>query len=298
MRSFAMLLPLGLATLATASLAKRETTWNPPSDLVKPLADVWNHTTATFANGDYLSFKNSGYDIIMAGKGKLNYCVRWDDDTSVTEAQRTAIATSLQVNVKLWTDHLTGFMGWPYDNVSVSVVGWATKDKSTIEGSTTGLDIYTTVDGSGVPECDPRCGRFYHQDGDYSTCPGGADRHYDVSLWLTKGWMEGGAGGDWGERMATSEYVDNMNSQPEYFLHEFGHTLALLDFYDWMPTGQSEGESFIMNGYAPTGTKITDFDIWMMRDWWRHLSASRYAASTTTTTKTRKLKSRQLGSFE
>ncbi|MDQ0372425.1 hypothetical protein [Cellulomonas humilata] len=48
------------------------------------------------------------------------------------------------------------------------------------------------------------------------------------------------------------------------------HTFGLDDFDDWTPTGQS---SFIMK--AGSATRITEFDSWMLRDWWRHLK-SRY----------------------
>jgi hypothetical protein len=150
---------------------------------------------------------------------KLNFCVRWDSSATVTEAQRTAIASSLQKNVKKWTDNLTGFMGWPYDNIPVNVVGWASKNTNLLQGSTSGIDVYTTTDSEGVAECDPRCGRFFHQDNNYSSCPGGADRHYDVSLWLTAG-MDGGAGGDWGQRVG-SEYFLSALDNPHIWLHEF-----------------------------------------------------------------------------
>ena len=63
--------------------------------------------------------------------------------------------------------------------------------------------------------------------------------------------------------------------------------MALDDFYDWTPSGVT---NFVM--LAGSSQTITDFDIWMMRDWWRHL-ASRYvtgvastAAKTTTVIKT------------
>lgn len=257
------------------SLAKRQTSWNPPSNLVTALQQVWDHESSTYNNGNLLGFKNYGYDIIVAAGGKLNFCVRWDSGATVTEAQRTAIASSLQTNVKKWTDNLTGFMGWPYGNIPVSVVGWATRNKNLLQGSTSGIDVYTTTDGDGIPECDPRCGRFFHQDNNYASCPGGASRHYDVSLWLTAG-MGGGAGGDWGQRVG-SEYFLSALDNPHIWLHEFGHTMGLDDFYDWTPSGQT---NFIM--LAGSSQVITQFDIWMMRDFWRHL-ASRYVTGTTPT---------------
>lgn len=50
-----------------------------------------------------------------------------------------------------------------------------------------------------------------------------------------------------------------------------GHYFALDDFYDWTPSNVG---GFLMK--AGSATQITDFDGWMMRDWWRNLK-SRYA---------------------
>ena len=92
----------------------------------------------------------------------------------------------------------------------------------------------------------------------------------DQSLWLTDG-FQGGAGGDWGQRVGSDYFLDAMNQEDIHIvLHEMGHTFALDDFYDWTPTGIS---AFIMN--AGAATKITEFDAWMARDWWRNLK-SRY----------------------
>lgn len=52
-------------------------------------------------------------------------------------------------------------MGWPFDTVTSQVVGWAARDQALLEGSLSGVDFYTTKDSEGVPECDPRCGRFF-----------------------------------------------------------------------------------------------------------------------------------------
>lgn len=48
------------------------------------------------------------------------------------------------------------------------------------------------------------------------------------------------------------------------------HAKVLSDFYDWVPEGQ---ESFIM--MAGSAMEITEFDAWMLRDWWRKLKAER-----------------------
>ena len=156
---------------------------------------------------------------VLTLRRKLNFCVRWDSSASVTAEQRAAIEKSLQANVPKWTDHLTGFEGWPFQNVSAQVVGWAASDASKLQGSTDGIEVYSTADAEGIPECDPRCGRFFHQDGDYSECPSGPEGRYDMSLWLTEG-MEGGAGGDWGQRIGSEYFLGALDHRSRVFHHE------------------------------------------------------------------------------
>ncbi|KAL5342076.1 hypothetical protein BJX70DRAFT_410822 [Aspergillus crustosus] len=218
------------------------TTWDPPADLVTPLEEV------------------------IATGGKVNYCVRWESSETLTAATREQISAAASRSVNKWIAGLAGFDGWPYDTVEVNVVGYAVTDTSLLEGDTSGVDVYTTTDSEGAPECDPACGRFFHQDGDYSACPGGEERHYDQSLWLTDG-FEGGTGGDWGQRVGTDYFLQNIKADNIHiYLHEIGHTFALDDFYDWTPTGVT---NFIM--LAGSATEITEFDYWMLRDWWRNL---------------------------
>ncbi|KAK7049238.1 hypothetical protein VNI00_005839 [Paramarasmius palmivorus] len=252
----------------TVSLSSRQTTWNPPSNLVTPLDEVWQHEMSTYS--DPLGFKNYGYDQVIANNGKVNYCVRWESSGTVSAADRDNVQTALRRSVNKWNDWLNGFDGWPYQTLDVNVVGWAVSDTSKLQGDVSGIQVYTNRDSEGAPECDPACGRFFHQDNNYSNCKAGAARHYDVSLWLTDG-FSGGAGGDWGQRIGKEYFMGTINQDSIHILlHEIGHTFALDDFYDWTPTGVT---NFIMN--AGSSTVITDFDGWMLRDWWRHLK-SRY----------------------
>ncbi|KAM0347283.1 hypothetical protein ACHAPU_004802 [Fusarium lateritium] len=247
---------------------KRQSGWNPPSNLAGALKEVWDHEVATYT--DALGFKNYGWDQLIAGKGQLNVCVRWESSASVTADQRTKVATAIQDSYSSWMKWVSGWDNFPYENVKVNVVGWAVKDKSLLQGSTAGLDIYTDTDAEGIPQCSEKCGRFFHQDGDYSSCPGGASRHYDSSLWLTDG-MDGGAGGDWGQRIGREYFMKALGTKNIHILeHEIGHTFALDDFYDWTPTGQT---NFIM--LAGSATEVTDFDGWMLRNWWYELSRKR-----------------------
>ncbi|KAL2846187.1 hypothetical protein BJY01DRAFT_175892 [Aspergillus pseudoustus] len=269
--------PWHITVPKNSGITKRQsslpTTWDPPSDLVTPLEEVWNHEQETYS--DPLGFKNYGFDQVIAAGGKINYCIRWESSQTITAAQREQIAAAASRSYNKWIAGLAGFDGWPYDTVEVNVVGYAVSDTSLLEGDTTGLDIYTTTDADGIPECDPTCGRFFHQDGDYSGCAAGADRHYDESLWLTDG-FSGGAGGDWGQRVGTEYFLENIESDNIHiYLHEIGHTFALDDFYDWTPTGVT---NFIM--LAGSATEITEFDYWMLRDWWRNLK-DRYDLSDT-----------------
>lgn len=179
-------------------------------------------------------------------------CVRWESDTSVTEEQRTKIASVLHEQYQRWFEWAYGFDNFPFQEVSVSVVGWAVKDESLLEGSTDGIDVYTDVDAEGIPQCAEACGRFFHQDGDYSGCAGGAERHYDHSLWLTDG-MGGGAGGDWGQRIGTEYFLESLDSENiQILLHEIGHTYGL-DDCESFPADNSasgSGEPRLGNGLA------------------------------------------------
>src|SRR4051812_25309978 len=268
-KAFLVLAAAVVTTVGAMTPAQAVAQWNPPSNLVQPLNEVWRHVESTYP--DLYGFKNYGWDQVMANKGSLNYCVRWDSDQPVTAQVRDQIHTALKRQSKKWIDQVAGFENFPYKEVPVKIVGWAVKNRSTLQWSDNSVDIYTgNLDGGGAPQCAPDCGRFFHQDGNYAKCPGGVTRHYDQSLWLTKG-FQGGAGGDWGQRVG-QEYFTGALAQEDIhiYLHEVGHTFGLDDFYDWTPTGQC---CFLMN--AGSATRITDFDKWMLRDFWRHLK-SRY----------------------
>ncbi|POS75504.1 hypothetical protein DHEL01_v206098 [Diaporthe helianthi] len=278
--NFALLSSLaGLSQAAPQSSSSRlssrqsdKSGWNPPADLATPLKEVWDHCEKTYSGGDLYSFKNYGWDQIMATEGVINYCVRWESDKPVPATQRQQIAEEVNRGYQKWFNWVYGWDNFPFDNVKVNVVGWAVKDKSLLEGSTEGLDIYTDVDAEGIPQCAESCGRFFHQDGDYSGCPAGADRHYDQSIWLTPG-FDGGAGGDWGQRVATELFMSGLDGGDNmlYILHEQGHSFGLDDFYDWSPSGRND--DFIMS--AGFVSNITDFDGWMYRNWWYELSRQR-----------------------
>ncbi|MGW6954366.1 hypothetical protein [Streptomyces chartreusis] len=268
------LFALVVAPGVTAAPARAADQWNPPSGLVQPLGEVWNHVESTYP--DLYGFRNYGWDQVMANRGSVNYCVRWESDAPVSAALRDQIHAALKKQFGKWTAAMvesdgTGHNAWPYRNVPVNIVGWAVKNRSQLQWSGSSVDVYAgMLDSGDAPQCAPDCGRFFHQDGDYSRCPGGAARHYDQSLWLTKG-FQGGAGGDWGQRVGQEYFTSALGQENiQIYLHEVGHTFGLDDFYDWSPTGQC---CFLMK--AGSAVQITEFDKWMLRDFWRHLK-SRY----------------------
>ncbi len=270
----AAIVALIAAPAVTAAPAQAADQWNPPAGLVQPLGEVWNHVESTYP--DLYGFRNYGWDQVMANRGSVNYCVRWESDAPVSAALRDQIHAALKKQFGKWMAAMVesngaGHNAWPYTGVPVNIVGWAVKNRSTLQWSDNSVDIYAgMLDGAGAPQCAPDCGRFFHQDGNYSKCPGGAARHYDQSLWLTKG-FQGGAGGDWGQRVGQEYFTSALGQENIHiYLHEVGHTFGLDDFYDWSPTGQC---CFLMK--AGSAAQITEFDKWMFRDFWRHLK-SRY----------------------
>jgi hypothetical protein len=242
--------------------------WTPPANLVRPLDEVWRHVESTY--GNLYGFRNYGWDQIMANRGYINYCVRWDSNQPVSAALRDRVHTALARQFKKWMDvqveNGQGYNNWPYRDVPVKVVGWAVRNRSTLQWTDNSVDIYVNDIRENAPQCSTGCGRFFNQNGQYPRCPGGVARHYDMSLWLTAG-MGGGAGGDWGQRIGSEYYVNSLNNDNIHILlHEIGHSFGLDDFYDWTPTGVC---CFLMK--AGSAAQITEFDKWMFRDFWRHL---------------------------
>lgn len=263
--------PTASPTPSSGSNAGPVAGWNPPANLSAALDKVWAHQESTYGNGNLYAFQNYLWDQIMAAKGNINYCVRWESNATVTASQRDAIQTQLQRQFQKWMDAMTengkGWNGWPYPKVNVKVVGWAVTNRNLLQWNDNSVDVYVGDIAEGAPQCAPPCGRFFHQDNNYGGCPGGAGHHYDMSLWLTDG-FGGGTGGDWGQRIGREYYMNLLNAADVHILlHEMGHSYGLDDFYDWDPGVGG----FIMK--AGSAAQIAEFDKWMLRDWWRHLKA-------------------------
>lgn len=184
-------------------------------------------------NPDGLKDKNWITDQLMANNGSINYCVRWNTKTTSTAANRTKTEDALQRSLNKWVNTLVGFEGFPLTESNVKVVGYAVKDESLLEGDTAGLDVYTTADADGVPECDTRCYRGAHlEDPDYlSSCPGGEESRYDISLWLDDSLAGnmGGYGYNWGQELPPDYFFETVEDENVHILlHEMGHGFGLL----------------------------------------------------------------------
>lgn len=204
--------------------------------------------------------------------------------SAITATQRDQIQAGLEKVANDWFEtYMKGYDCWPYQHIPVKIVGWAVGNKSSL-GFTDSTPVYVGQnDGGGVPECAQSCGRFFHQDGNYGACPGGAANHYDMSLWLTNGMGMGGAGGDWGQRVDYDFTLSGFAAGSAHIVsHEFGHGLGLPDFYsggaqDFFTIEASAGfsqTSFVM--MAGSSTQVTSFDGWMARQHWFKFIKDRY----------------------
>ena len=242
---------LGVVGIATAE----ESPWTtdevfaPPAEMVVALEDVWHRTEGK--NPALLTFPNYGFDQVMAGGGTVDYCVRWESSAEVSVTLRDQIHTALSGEFNEWMAALSedgqGWNGWPYPHVDVNVVGWAVADRDVLKWTDDELPVTVGLMADGVPICDE------------ATSP------FTMSLWLTAG-LPGGFGGDWGQHVGSEYLTGQVGGNPHILTHEIGHTFGLDDFYDFTPTGQC---CFIMN--AGSAVDVTEFDKWMLRDFWRHL---------------------------
>src|SRR5688500_2651145 len=94
----AIVVMAGSGTAARADVGVQA--WNPPSNLVTPLNQGWQHVESTY--GNWQGFRNFGWDQIMANRGYVNYCVRWDSNAPVSAALRDQIHAALTRQFTKW----------------------------------------------------------------------------------------------------------------------------------------------------------------------------------------------------
>ena len=234
--------------------------------------------------------RNTIFDQIVAGKGSINYVVKWQSYRTVTYEQRQQFEKMLSDCINAWNDWLAGYENWPYEHIDVKVVGWAVIDKNCLLDLHDDEVVYTdtryynaqydTSNGRDtIPDKEPfapsELSRFDHFTEKGYEYPGGLDNRFDMYMWATQGFPDiGGCGGDWGQRLSDTAYLSMIQHGSLHVLeHEIGHGFGMTDFYGgegesdgFPPGGFPGGENSIM--MAGSAAKITDFDGWMLRYMW------------------------------
>lgn len=249
-----------------------------PASLKDSVEWVWNNRIVKERSTER---KNIIFDQIFAGNGTLNYVVRWQSSKPVTLQQRKDIEIMISRQINNWTKNLIGYDGWPFKEIKVKVVGWACTDASLILDKQSDEIVYTDYvhddlsnSNSSIPAklpCAPsNLSRAEHfEDYNYSY-PGGLDKRFDMYLWGTTN-FQGGAGGDWGQRISDDYILSTVNSDEVHIIeHEIGHGFGMPDFYedaDRPPAGFPMPT--IM--WAGNSATITEWDVWLLRYIWSQL---------------------------
>ena len=118
-----------------------------PLEYKESLEWIWNNRIVGERSTDRL---NLILDQIYAGKGTLNYVVRWQSSLSLTLQQRKDMEKMLNRQVNNWTKHLVNYDGWKYADIKVKVVGWAVADKNQIIDKQDYEKIYTETVEDGL----------------------------------------------------------------------------------------------------------------------------------------------------
>lgn len=275
-------------TATEAEELKQITLADMPENYKEPMEWIWQNR---FVREGSTTRWNTIFDQIVAGKGTLNFVVRWQSYKTVTYEQRQQFEKMASDCINAWNDYLKGYDGWKYDHIDVKVVGWAVLDKSCL------LDLhddevvwdnliepydsqYDTSNGyetipDKLPSAPSELSRFDHFTDKNYQYPG---TRFDMYLWCTQGFPAiGGAGGDWGQRMSDDAYLGMLSGQNLHVLeHEIGHGFGITDFYG----GEGEQDGYPVGGFPGNGTsimmagsstEITDFDGWMLRYIWSNI---------------------------
>jgi uncharacterized repeat protein (TIGR02543 family) len=253
--------------------------------------------------------QNLIFDQIWRGEGSINWAVRWESDRVVTLAERQAVARMLHEEINKWTRPLIGMPDWPYQEIPVTVIGWAVGSASYIQDKQPNETVWVNNDKNqpagtnheaffaSAPNDISRFVNFSNVNAGRYTYPGGLHARFDMYLWATKG-FGGGAGGDWGSRLSETGVINIANGGNSTILtHEIGHGFGLYDFYgivgeDRPPTTSTGGvfgqgdlrTVMIAGGGAPTNP-LNAYDQWQIRYYWDWVkngsAASRFPTPTT-----------------
>ncbi|RLN50057.1 hypothetical protein BBJ28_00025041 [Nothophytophthora sp. Chile5] len=222
---------------------------------------VWENRMKT----DVVAYKNWIFDQLVANNGSLTYCVRWDSNSTLAKTTASKFQDVLNRQFKAWNHWLVGYDCWPFEEVDVTIVGYAVREASMLDWSDDSLGtIYEGVlDTDGIPQCPDEC--YKHLGAlasgvDTSSCAG---EGFDMSMWLTEG-LGGGYGYDWGQQVDWDNFLAQIDDeQLQILAHEIGHGFGLPDFYETTDKPADDFPACIME--AGASMTITDGDGWMLR---------------------------------
>ncbi|KAG1707100.1 hypothetical protein DVH05_026296 [Phytophthora capsici] len=236
-------------------------------DVTREMVDwVWKNTMEEYIP----QFKNLIFDQLITNKGKLSYCVRWDNDKKLEKATAAKFQAMLEKQINLWNRWLVGYECWPIEKIEVSIVAYAVKDKSIMDWTDDSLGtIYEgIVDAEGSPKCPDECYKHQGQaaNSDTSGCKG---KPFDMSFWPSTKPGDGaiGTGGDWGQRVEVNDMLATMDGEEMLvLLHEMGHGFGLPEMY--VDKNKPAGYPACVMDNSPT---LTDGDGWLLRSVLEHI---------------------------
>ncbi|MDE7121148.1 MAG: hypothetical protein K2O42_03205, partial [Oscillospiraceae bacterium] len=197
----------------SANAADRITIADMPAEYQEACEWIWKNRIQAEQS---MTAWNTIYDQIIAGKGTLNYIVRWQSYQNITLAQRKQLREVLEKAINDWNSWLAGFENWNVDHVTVNIVGWAVLDQNCLLDLQPDEKVYTATE-SYDPSYDIQAGmgdssmltlmpslpvehyRYEHwNDPDYQY-PDGYENRFDMHLTASTGFIDmGGYGYSWG----------------------------------------------------------------------------------------------------
>ena len=104
-----------------------------PSEYVSACDWVWDNRIYDDEHEDWMKDYATIYDQLIAGNGTVQYLIRWDSYQTITYEQRQKLEVVLNEALNKWNDCLEGYANWPFDDITVKIVGWSVLDRNCLQ---------------------------------------------------------------------------------------------------------------------------------------------------------------------